>query len=149
MLFLTGSLIDLDVSLILQMGLFLIMIPIVHYGILKPILYLVLERERVTEEVVRGVNLLEKDVKEKVECYERELERIKEEASKERDKIREYAKRRGEEILGEARKEAQAILEKERKIIREELEKGKKEIEGIVEEIASLFIEKVMKRSGR
>jgi F-type H+-transporting ATPase subunit b len=124
-----GSIIDLDVTVLVQLAIFLALLLILKPLLFDPILAVLAERERATEGDVKEARQRQFEVEEKTKKYERELARIREKAGVEREKLRESGRLREREILEKARAEANRIvaegreqMERESLVVRQAME---------------------------
>ena len=123
-----GVNLDFDLTFLVQMVAFAVLVMILKPLLFDPLLKLFEERERRTE----GAKLLARKMDEKagelLQRYESELEAVRRAASEEREKLRSEGAKLEAQILAEARAEVATIVEQgraklevERKALRAEL----------------------------
>ena len=123
-----GVNLDFDLTFVVQMVAFTVLVIILKPLLFDPLLKLFEERERRTE----GAKLLARKMDERagelLKRYETELESVRRTASEEREKLRAEGARLEAQIVAEARAEAAALVEQgkaklegERQAIRAEL----------------------------
>lgn len=128
-----GSVVDLDATVIFQLICFLILLIVLRPLLFKPLLAVLVARERGTEGDVKEAKKREADAEEKMRKYEKELQRIKEKASTEREKIRESGREREREILEKARQEATKMVEDGRGKMQSQADAVRKEMDQEIE----------------
>jgi len=103
-----GSVIDLDASLFIQMGIFFVAFFILKSLVFKPALDLFDARNAAIEGAKLEAIQLEKDAVQKREHFESELRKVATSANEDREKLRAEAQKLARELTEQARTEALA-----------------------------------------
>ena len=101
-----GSVIDLDASLFIQMGIFFIAFFILKSLVFKPVMGLFDAREQAIEGAKSDAKRMEAEAAEKREHFEAELRKVSAAANDEREKLRSDAQRLARQLTERARQEA-------------------------------------------
>lgn len=104
-----GSVIDLDATLFIQMGVFFCAFFILKFLVFKPVLEVFDARERATEGATQDAHRMETEAAEKRAHFEGELRKVSAAAGEERDKQRGEAQKLARELTEQARQQAQQI----------------------------------------
>ncbi|HJZ84781.1 MAG TPA: hypothetical protein VKN99_06390 [Polyangia bacterium] len=107
-------LIDLDGTVFVQFGLYLLMLLILHVLVFRPFLQARSEREDRIEGERRRAREMEEAAQKKIADFEARLEKAKQAGIQMRNQARGQAAAREREILERARTETQALLESRR-----------------------------------
>ena len=108
--FLSGAVIDLDGSLILQIALFFATFFLLRTFLFRPLLALFDAREAAIEGAKREARSIDGGADEKLKAFEAALKKVKQEAGAERESIRQDALRLERELLARAREEADVLV---------------------------------------
>src|SRR5262245_58404958 len=109
--------IDLDNTVLVQFGLFLVMMLILHYALFKPFLRARLEREDRIDGERKRARDMEEAAKTKISDFEGKLEKAKQAGIGLRDTARKQAATREHQILETARTESARLVETQRAAI--------------------------------
>jgi F-type H+-transporting ATPase subunit b len=115
-----GVTVDLDITFLVQMGLFALLVLILKPLLFDPVLRIFEEREKRTEGARGDARKMQEEAGELLRKYERELERVNGVAAEERDKLRTETSKLEAQILDEAREVTTKIAEDGRKKISEQ-----------------------------
>ncbi|MEM6954555.1 MAG: ATP synthase F0 subunit B [Myxococcota bacterium] len=127
---LSGSLIDLDGTVFIQLGLFFLAFLILRPLVFGPVVRLIEARETATEGAVEEAEAMTSEAKAAEEEFEAEMRRVRLAAGEERDRLREEGKKLEATLLAKVRsetakqlEEADAQLQKEGRQVRQAMEK--------------------------
>lgn len=123
-----GVALDLDNTVVFQVGIFLVLMLILEPLLFNPVLRIFALREERTEGERARARTLEEDAGELLERYEREVARVNQVASEERDRARAETAKLETEILDEARRSVSKIVEEGRSRIDQEVQKMRFEL---------------------
>lgn len=104
-----GSVIDLDATLFVQMGVFFCAFFILKFLVFKPVMDVFDAREKATEGATHDAQRMEAEAAEKRAHFEGELRKVSAAAGEERDKQRAEAQKLARELTEQARQQAQQI----------------------------------------
>ena len=102
----SGSLVDIDATLLIQLGLFLFMLLVLTHLVFKPVIALIEARREATEGMMASAVALEKEAATLNASVSEKLQESRKEAVKEREKRLFDATLREREIMTKAREEA-------------------------------------------
>jgi F-type H+-transporting ATPase subunit b len=105
-----GSPVDLDGSLLIQLGIFCVAFFILRSLVFKPVMNLFDEREAAMEGSRKQAEAMERDAAEKREKFEGELRSVRQKANEDRDRQRSEAQKLARELTEKARRENTATL---------------------------------------
>lgn len=103
------SVIDLDATIFIQMGVFFCAFFILKFLVFKPVMDVFDARENASDGAVRDAQRMEAEAAEKRAHFEGELRKVSAAASEERDKQRGEAQKLARELTEQARQQAQQI----------------------------------------
>jgi F-type H+-transporting ATPase subunit b len=106
-----GKPVDLDATLFIQLGIFLIMFLFLRSLLFRPVIRLIEMRRKVTEGNKSKAEAFEREAAELNETVTAKLAEVRGSVSKERDKILEQARQQSREVLTKARDEARAVVD--------------------------------------
>lgn len=109
-LVLSGAIIDLDATFILQLGIFFALFLVLSTFLFKPLLAVFDEREKAIDGAKDASRDLEKSADEKFKKFETEMKKVKVEANAERDRIQQEGVALERELLAKSRTETDKIL---------------------------------------
>jgi F-type H+-transporting ATPase subunit b len=115
--------IDFDLSFVLQMALFALLIVVLRPLLFEPVLRVIEEREKRTDGARDEARSMQEEAGDLLTRYERELARVHDVARQERERVRAETAKVEAEMMTEARDAANAIVEHGRKSIEEERRK--------------------------
>jgi F-type H+-transporting ATPase subunit b len=101
-----GSVIDLDATLFVQMGIFFIAFFILKSLVFKPVMALFDAREQAIHGARAEARRMETEAAEKRQLFEGELRKVSAAANEERDKLRSEAQRLARQLTEQARQQA-------------------------------------------
>lgn len=109
-LVMSGAIIDLDGTFLLQLAIFFALFAILHFALFKPLLAVFDEREKAIDGAKDAARDLETSADEKFKKFESEMKKVKVEANAERDRIHQDGIALERELLTKSRAEADKIL---------------------------------------
>lgn len=115
--------VDFDLTFILQMLLFMVLVVALKPLLFDPILRVFEERERRTDGARDEAREMQREAGELLVKYEAELRRISQAAAEERDRIRTDTSRLEAQILSEAREASTHLIEHGRRQIGDQVDK--------------------------
>jgi F-type H+-transporting ATPase subunit b len=118
-----GVALDLDNTVVFQLGIFLVLMLVLEPLLFNPVLRIFALREERTEGERARARSLEEEAGELLERYQREVARVNQVASEERDRARAETAKLEAEILDEARRSVGRIVEEGRTRINDEVQK--------------------------
>jgi F-type H+-transporting ATPase subunit b len=118
-----GVALDLDNTVVYQLGIFLVLMLVLEPLLFNPVLRIFALREERTEGERARARTLEEDAGELLERYQREVARVNQVAAEERDRARAETAKLEAEILEEARRSVGRIVEEGRSRINGEVQK--------------------------
>ncbi len=126
--FLSGSLIDLDGTVFIQLGLFFVAFMVLRPLVFRPIVALIEAREEAIEGAVEEAKAMTSEAKEAEAEFETEMRRVRLAAGEERDRLRAEGKKLEASVLDKVKSstaeqmaEAEATLTKEASRVRQEM----------------------------
>lgn len=139
--------IDIDLTMPLQIANILILIVIMNVVLYKPIRTILAEREKRISGLEKDVEEFHKNAKLRLEEFDDKLNGARSRAKDEVDKVRSEAQAVGNEKLAEIRKEVEAYKAENLGRIRDEFAKAGQELQGQVGAFAGEIAGKIMGRA--
>jgi F-type H+-transporting ATPase subunit b len=141
-----GVTLDFDMTFVVQMVLFAILVIILKPLLFEPLMKLFEERERRTEGAKVLARRMDERAGELLRKYETELDAVRRTAAEERDRMRADAQRLEAQILAEARTEAAKIVEEGKRKLEVEKQSLRAELSTRTAEIAREIAARVLGR---
>lgn len=138
--------VDLDLTFVAQLLLFVTFIIVLKPLLFDPLLRVFEAREQRTEGARQSAREMDEQAAELILRYEKELEVVRRDAAEDRDRLREETQRLEARILAEARADATRIIEEGKAKIATEVEQLRKELEAQRPQLASEIASKVLGR---
>jgi F-type H+-transporting ATPase subunit b len=142
----TPPLIDLDGTIFLQFGLFLVMYIVLRYVLFAPYLRMRAERSKGIEGARHEAHKMEAQARAAVTDYDAKLGRAKQRGAEERARVRSEAALRERQILGAARDEAQRSVDQARARITSEAESARAQLDAQAQALARGMAKKIIGR---
>ncbi|MBI2485864.1 MAG: ATP synthase F0 subunit B [Deltaproteobacteria bacterium] len=140
------DILSVDKTLIIQIIIFVAAIFILNSLLFKPLLELVVRREKLTTGTIEEANQLGKKVEQIINEYNVKLNEARTQAMEERNEIRRQAQSAYDDIVKKAKEEAQTLLEEAKAKLQSETkeikEKVRSDIEVLAREMASRILGK-------
>lgn len=138
--------VDLDLTFVAQLLLFVTFIIVLKPLLFDPLLRVFEAREQRTEGARQSAREMDEQAAELILRYEKELEVVRRDAAEDRDRLREETQRLEARILAEARADATRIIEEGKAKIATEVEQLRKELEAQRPQLAAEIASKVLGR---
>ncbi len=139
--------IDIDITMPIQIVNILILIVIMNIVLYKPIRTILEEREKKVEGLENDVTNFNKNARMRLEEFDQKIKEARNKAKSEYDALRTAAQATGAEKLGEIRKEADAAKAEQMKGIEAQFASAQQELKGQVEGFANDMASKVLGRA--
>jgi F-type H+-transporting ATPase subunit b len=139
--------VELNVTVWVQMANFIVLIFVLNIVLFKPILGVIEGRKKRLEDLGEEVKSLETQIDEKMADYEEKLRQARQEAMNERNEIQQKAAEDGKTIMGEARSEISVIIEDFKNKLDKEMTGARNVLKSQSEKISREISEKVLGRS--
>lgn len=123
-----GSVIDLDASVFLQLGLFLLLFLILRPLLFNRLVALFAAREKSIDGAQAEARSMEEESKKKTVAYEDAMKKVRGEAGVERDQLRAEAGKAAAAIVAKARAQATSHLEEGKRAIHAEADQLKADL---------------------
>ncbi len=142
-----GGMIELNISLIIQLVNFLVLLAILNLVFYRPIRRIIKHRQdKMSDELTEIENFNEK-AQLKLKDYEEALRKAREEGAEIRDSYKQDAVKEEQNIIAEANKKAAQDLDAARKEIVDQSEEAKKKLKKQVEKYAKLVADRIIVRA--
>ncbi len=132
-----GSLVDLDGTFFVQLGLFVFMFIFLYLALFRPAIRLIEARREATQGTRERAIAMRKEAEGFSDEVDRQILDIKSAAILERDRIIEQARRRDRDLMAAARVKSQKAVENARTQMKRDGEMVRKELEVEVEALAT------------
>lgn len=144
--FLSGSLIDLDGTVFIQLGLFVVAFFILRALVFKPIIALIEAREEAIEGAIEEAKAMTVEAKSAEEEFEVEMHRVRRTAAAERDKLRAEGKKLEATVLDKVRDETAGQLSAAEETLAKEAKKARAAMEAHTPVLAKQIASKLLQR---
>jgi F-type H+-transporting ATPase subunit b len=141
-----GVVVDLDITFVGQIVLFILLFIALRPLLFTPMLKLFEERERRIGGSKDDARALYAEADEKMAEYEKQVTVVKQKAGEERDRIRQEGQKREQAILGKVREETNAMVDEGRARIAKERESLQVELKTISNQLARDIAGRVLGR---
>jgi F-type H+-transporting ATPase subunit b len=141
------AIVDLDFTVLIQLGLFLLCFLLLRSLVFKPLLRLVDERRAQTLGAREDAKRLDGEADERTKKVSRAVNEAKSQAADERERLRQLAKRREQEIVQAAKDEAARVADAARIKVEAQRAAGEREAQGHVRELAGGIAARLAGRS--
>jgi F-type H+-transporting ATPase subunit b len=141
-----APLIDIDGTLLIQWGLFLIIMLICSQLLFKPYLRLRDSRRKSTDGAREEAQSMQKRAKEMLESYDQQVQRARLRGAEERQRLRSEGAAHEREVVGAARDEAQKALEGARQRINSEATSARQKLEAQSVLLSQQIVRKILGR---
>lgn len=136
-----------DLSLIIQMINFLVLLWVLNLVFFKPIRNIIIQRKEKVDGLENGISNLSNEVTEKDNAYKNGLKEARAQGLKKKEAYIEEASQEEKEIIDQINKKAQARLAEIKQQVADETEKARSELEKEVDAYAKLIGEKILGRA--
>ncbi len=142
----SGSLVDIDATLLIQLGVFLFMLIVLRSLLFKPVIRLIEARHSATVGTMQTASDLQKEANKLTADFNEKMAEVRTEASSERNRILERAKQVERKMVGEAKETADQMMLKMREQAEGEMKDTLANLESETRAMATLLAEKVLER---
>ncbi len=139
--------IDLDITLLVQIINFLVLMFILNIVLYKPLMNIMEERQRRIDETNNEARILEETIEKKIADYEERLRQARSEAVEQREEIKQQGVDAAKGILAQARNEVSEMIQGFKAKVESEKEEALKTLKRQTFQIAVEIAEKVLGRS--
>ncbi len=139
--------VDINLTLFIQMANFLVLIVILNYLLYKPILSILDKRKQRLDESEEEIKRLNQTVEQKAAEYEEKLRQAKQAALDKKSEILKEAAESAKAIIDEKRGKIPAMLAEFQARVNKEVESARQVLRNQSEKISSEIAEKVLGRS--
>ena len=141
-----GSLIDLDATFFIQLGIFLVVFLLMRSLLFRPVIQLIEKRREVTVGKREEAEKFERESAALQEEFDRQMAEIRSSAGAEKERVVEQARRQERDILLAAREDSRSIVEDAKKDASKQAEKVSEEIRGEIDSLAGAVASRILGR---
>ncbi len=141
-----GSIIDLDGTVFVQLGMFVVAFVVLHALVFKPMLALLEAREEAIDGARDEAKRLDVEVKAKQAAFESELRRVRGASGEERDRLRAEGADLERKLLETVRTETQGTLAQSKAALDIEAQTARQRLDALRPELAREIASKVLGR---
>lgn len=138
--------VDFDLTVLIQVGLFLVLLIVVKPMLLDPMLKLFEERERRIDGAKLEARHMDEASAGALSKFETEMQKVRASANSERDKVRADALKVEADLLANVREKTAAQLEEGRKVSSGEVVKARQALQAESRELARLLASRALGR---
>jgi len=135
-----------DYTLLIQMGLFVLLIFILNIVLYKPILSIIDRRKKQLEETENEIKLFNESVEKRIAEYEEKLKQAKIKASELKKEIIQEGANQAKNIIDTVRNEIPIIAREYQQKMDQEVEKAKAVLEGYYKDLSLQIAHKILGR---
>lgn len=139
-----GNMIDLDITIVVQLINFLIAIVGINYLLVKPVRQQITARNELTAGYATDIEKFTAEASEKISGYESALYEARSRASVSRDAIKAEGVMKGQELVEQAQSEAQTFLQSSREQTAKEVKAAMDSLLSQVDVFASSAMKKIL-----
>lgn len=143
----SGSLVDIDATLFIQLGVFLFMLIVLRTLLFKPVIRLIEARHNATVGTMKTAADLQKAASQLTSDFNAKMEQVRTEAAAERNAILGRAKQNERNVIGEAKEQTERVMTQMRSQANLEMADTLQKLEAETRTMAGLLVEKVLERS--
>jgi F-type H+-transporting ATPase subunit b len=141
-----GSIIDLDGTVFVQLGMFFVAFGVLYVLVFKPMVALLEAREQAIDGAKDEAKHLEHDVREKQAAFEAELRKVRSSGGEERDRLRLEGQELERKLLDTVRSETTALVSNAKTRLAQEAQVARSELAAKKSELAREIASKVIGR---
>ncbi|MCB9708909.1 MAG: ATP synthase F0 subunit B [Myxococcales bacterium] len=141
-----GSVIDLDPTFLIQIGIFFLTLLVLRVLVFRPLIALFDARTAGIEGARQQAHLLTKEAEEKADDYEEQLRKVKLQAAMERDRLRADGQRLERALLEKVREQTRKLVTDTEARLSVEREMARKELQSAMPRLAADIVAKIMPR---
>ena len=143
----SGSLVDIDATLLIQLALFLIMLFLLNRLLFRPVVRLIEARREATEGTVNSALELEKKAAALNETVERTLKEVRASTTEQREQMLQAAQKQEREILADAREKAHNLVVEKKRVAISDMTTAKSKLLAETGSIAASVAAKMLNRA--
>lgn len=136
--------VDLNITLAIQLVNFIIALVVLNYVLVKPIRTILQKRRAVVNSLVNETEKQKTEAGMRIQRYEADIDAARVSAAEQRDIIKAQGADSEHSILAYAQAEAQSFLQKSRKDVEQEVAAAMKDLRGQVNVLAGKVVDKVL-----
>jgi F-type H+-transporting ATPase subunit b len=142
-----GSLVDLDGTFFIQLGLFLVTFVFLYAALFRPVIRLIEARREATDGTKARAEAMRLEAIDIADEVHRQVQDIRTSATGERERMVEQARRRERDLMLAAREESRRTIEHARTELEQAGARLRRELEAEVESLAASVGERILGRS--
>ena len=139
-------LVDIDGTVFVQLGIFLLLIVVLNHFVFRPFLALRAERTDKIDGARAEAQKVSQDADAKLATYEAKIVAVRKEAATVRGQIRAEGDARGAELLGAARRDSQATIEAARQKLERSTQAAALSLRTKADQLAGAIVSKLLGR---
>lgn len=143
-----GSLVDLDGTFFIQMGIFFVMFIFLHFALFKPVMRLIAARHEATEGTSRKADMMRADAAELAAAIDKKVAEMQSAAVAERQRVIDAAREREHEILENAQDAMLREISDARAQLQESAKSARDQLEDELEQLADTVATRLISRAG-
>lgn len=137
---------SLNLSLLIQMAIFLAVMVTLDFFIFKPLSKRQETRDSIIGQLKNDLVALEKDKTDRISVYNQRIDFVKNDIQALRNKMNEELDRKRSEIIDSARSEAELIIKKEEEALRSDFVNSRKFLDSQTRQLSETIFFKIMAR---
>jgi F-type H+-transporting ATPase subunit b len=141
-----GSLVDLDGTFFIQMGIFFVMFIFLHFALFKPVMRMIAARREATEGTTEKAHRMKEEAEKLGRIADEKLMEARAAAAEERNRIIEDARDREREVLGAAQEAVRSSMTTARKQMTTNAQKVKAQLTGELGQLADAVVSRITGR---
>lgn len=142
----SGSLVDIDATLFIQLGIFLVMLVLLKFLLFNPVIRVIEARRVATTDTMKAAADLQAEATALRKDFDAKLETVRTEAAAERAEAVSRAKETERQLLLDAKERAEELTTEMRSAAAAEMQVARQQLETDIRETASLAVEKILDR---
>lgn len=143
----SGSLVDIDATLFIQLGIFLVMLFLLSRLLFRPVIQLIEARREATEGTLNAAIALEKEAADIDKTAEAKLAEMRRNAGQEKDRMLGEAAEKERDIQTRTRKKSHAMVAELKAKAKADIAETKQQLEKETDALASAVAAKLLGRS--
>lgn len=142
-----GSLVDLDGTFFIQMGIFFVMFIFLHFALFRPVMRMIAARREATEGTTEKAHRVKEDAEKLGRDVDNKLREVRAMAAEERNRIVEDARVREREVLGVAQEAVRQSMTTARERMRTNAKSVKAQLTGELSQLADAVASRITGRA--
>jgi F-type H+-transporting ATPase subunit b len=144
-----GSIIDLDGTLFLQLGLFFAAYIVLYFIVFRPMVALFEAREQAIDGAKDDAQRLQREARDAGQTFDQEMAEVRRQASEQREKLRQEGVKLERSVLDSVRAETQRKLDEAESTLTQEAVRLRAELKTAVPALAQQIASKLLEREVR